>query len=116
MQGNPEQALRLLRESAALYVPLKDIRCACILLEDLAGVLGERGSADDAARLFGAAEALRTLIGKPLTRVQLATHNGDLAAVERRLEPEAFAEAWADGQAVTLEQALAYAAELPTPT
>jgi tetratricopeptide (TPR) repeat protein len=112
-QGDSEQALMLLRESAARYVPLKDIRCACILLEDLAGVLCERHQPADAARLFGAAEALRRLSGRPLTRVQLGTHNRDLAAVEQQLAPETFTAAWAEGQAMSLEQAIQFAATRP---
>jgi hypothetical protein len=56
------------------------------------------------------------LIGKPMTRAQLATHDRDVATVERWLAPEAFAAAWAEGQAMTLEQAVAYAAERPAPT
>jgi tetratricopeptide (TPR) repeat protein len=111
-QGDPYRALMLLRESAALYVPMKDIRCACILLEDLAGVLSEHDRSEDAARLFGAADALRALSGKPLTRAQAAPHDRDLASVERRLEPETFAAAWADGRAMTLEQAIAFAARV----
>jgi hypothetical protein len=94
---------------------MKDIRCACILLEDLAGVLCEHDRPDDAARLFGAADALRALSGKPLTRAQTAPHSRDLATVERRLDREAFAAAWADGQAMTLERAIAFAANLSAP-
>jgi predicted ATPase len=114
-QGDPEEALTLLRESAALLAPVKDIRCGCILLEDLAGVLCERGRPTDAARLFGAAESLRVLSGRPLTRAQRVTHDRDVATVERELAPETFADAWAAGQAMTLEQALTEAAERPDP-
>jgi predicted ATPase/transcriptional regulator with XRE-family HTH domain len=114
-RGDPTQALALLRESAAIYVPIKDIRCACILLDDLAGVLCEHDRPHDAARLFGAADALRTLSGKLLTRAQQAPHTRDLAAVERRLDGETFAAAWAEGQAMTLEQAIEYAAAVSAP-
>jgi hypothetical protein len=109
MQSDPEQPLALLRESAALLVPLKDVRCAHICLEDIAGVLCAHGRPTDAARLFGAAEALRELIGKPLTRAQIVTHDRDVVTVKHQLDPEAFAAAWAAGRAMTLEQAIAYA-------
>jgi hypothetical protein len=36
--------------------------------------------------------------------------------VQRRLDPESFATAWAEGRAMTLEQAVTYALEQPTPT
>ena len=115
MQGDLENVLSMLRESATLHLPLKDLRCACILVEDVAGVLSELGQAADAARLLGAAEALRGLIGKPLTRAQLATHDRDVATVKTRLDPAAFAAAWAEGRAMNLDQALAFALETTTP-
>jgi DNA-binding CsgD family transcriptional regulator len=111
-RGDPERALTLLYESAALYLPLKDLRCTCILLEDLAGVLCERGRPADAARLLAAAEAVREIVGKPLTRAQVGPHNRDLATVKRRLDPEAFAAAWAEGRAMSWEQGLAFAVSL----
>ena len=110
-QGSDEQAVALLRESLALLEPLRDVRCAQMCLEDLAGVLCEHGRPADVARLFAAAEALRELMGKPLTQAQLVTHDRDVAIVERRLDPESFATAWAEGRAMTLEQAIAYALE-----
>jgi tetratricopeptide (TPR) repeat protein len=115
MHGDPEHALTMLRESAALHLPLKDLRCACILLEDIAGVLARLGEAAGAAQMFGASEALRALIGKPLTRAQLATHDRDLASVKRQLAPESFDAAWTGGLAMTLEQAMAFAAGRPAP-
>jgi predicted ATPase/class 3 adenylate cyclase len=114
-QGDAERAFTLLHESAVLLAPVKDVRCAAVLVEDLAGSLCERGQLEDAARLFAAAETLRELIGKPLTRGQLATHGRDLATVERQLDPRVFAAAWAEGQAMTLEQALEYALERSAP-
>ena len=79
-------------------------------------MLCEHGRPTDAAQLFGAAEALRELIGKPLTRAQQANHDRDVATVQQRLDPEAFAAAWAAGRAMTLEQAIAYALERSAPT
>jgi hypothetical protein len=65
-----------------------------------------------AARLHGAAETLRETIGVPLTTMERALY--DPAAV--RASPE-LASAWAEGRAMTLEQAVAYALdELPPAT
>jgi DNA-binding CsgD family transcriptional regulator len=111
-RGDPERALALLYESAPLYLPLKDLRCTCILLEDLAGVLCERCQPTDAARLLAAAEAVRELVGKPLTRVQIGPHERDLATVQHRLDPESLAAAWAGGRAMSWEQGIAFAVTL----
>ena len=62
-----------------------------------------------AARLWGAAEKLRQSIGcrpAPATR---ATYERAMALARAQLGEEAFAAAWAAGQALTLEQAIAEA-------
>ncbi|MFN8526669.1 MAG: tetratricopeptide repeat protein [Chloroflexota bacterium] len=111
-QGDSEQALVLLRESISLHVPLKDIRCACIILDDLAGLLCKNGPPADVARLFGAAEALRELIGRPLTRAYQATRDQDIATLKRRLDSVPLAEAWSSGRTMTLVESIAYAVEV----
>jgi non-specific serine/threonine protein kinase len=111
-QGDPVLALSLLQESAVLYVPIKDVRCACILLEDLAGVLCDRDRPAEAVRLFAASEALREIIGRPLTRSQIVTHDRDVEAAKQRLGPEEFEAAWSAGRVMSWEQAVAYAARL----
>jgi non-specific serine/threonine protein kinase len=59
---------------------------------------------DRAARLQGAAEALRETIGVPLTTMERAQY--DPAAVRASLE---LAAAWEEGRAMSVEQAVAYA-------
>jgi hypothetical protein len=44
------------------------------------------------------------------------THDRGVATVKRRLDPESFATAWAEGRAMTLEQALPYALDTTAPT
>jgi hypothetical protein len=64
-----------------------------------------------AAMLFGAAEAIRDALGTPLPPVDRADHDRCLAAVRAALGEEAFAAASAEGRAMELEQAVAYALE-----
>ena len=108
-QGGAEEAVALLRESLVLLAPLKDVRCAQTCLEDLAGVLCERGRPADVARLFAASEALCESMGKLLTPAQRATHDRDVATLEQRLDRDSLAAAWTEGRAMPLEQAIAYA-------
>jgi hypothetical protein len=78
-----------------------------------------------AARLFGAAAALRTTLGDAASRgwnFQLAPASRDayereVAATRAALGEEAFAAAWADGQRRPLELAIAeaHAAAAPDP-
>jgi tetratricopeptide (TPR) repeat protein len=62
-----------------------------------------------AVRLFGAAEALREAIGHQPAPQDQADYDGRLAATRSRLELVAFEAAWAEGRAMTLEQAIEYA-------
>jgi tetratricopeptide (TPR) repeat protein len=64
-----------------------------------------------AARLFGAAAALREAIGAPRPPAFRSYHERNLTAVRNRLGQKAFEKAWADGQEMTLEAAVEYALE-----
>jgi tetratricopeptide (TPR) repeat protein len=77
-----------------------------------AGHLAQRQcSPARAARLFGAAEALRESIGEAMPPVERAGYEGSLTAVRAALGEERFAAAWAEGQALSREQAIQYALE-----
>src|SRR5262245_65430993 len=78
-------------------------------LEGLAGVAVTQGLAEQGARLFGASEALRESMGWPLPPVSRADYERDVAAARAQLDEAAFAEEWAAGRALTLEQAIAEA-------
>jgi tetratricopeptide (TPR) repeat protein len=62
-----------------------------------------------AAQLLGAAAAVRETIGSPTTPLERPALDRAVAAARQRLGDEAFAAAWAEGRAMTLEQAVAYA-------
>jgi len=65
-----------------------------------------------AARLYGAAQALRKRVGsaiEPDVRVLIEPH---LSATCAQLDQNAFRVAWAEGQAMTLEQAITYGVEV----
>ena len=60
-----------------------------------------------AARLWGAAEALREAIGTPLPPVECADYEAAIIAARTSLGENAFTIAWAQGRTMTPEQALA---------
>ncbi len=81
-------------------------------LVGLAGVSNARRQYDRAARLLGAAEALRQAfetIGGGLSPELQADYDRRLASTRRSLGESAFAAAWAEGRAMTLDQAVEYA-------
>ena len=67
-----------------------------------------------AARLFGAAAALREEIGAPRPPAFRSYHERNLTAVLDRLGQGAFEKAWAEGREMTLEEAIEYALKRPT--
>jgi hypothetical protein len=63
------------------------------------------------ARLLGTAQALREAIRRPMAPPDRPLVDRAVAAARRSLGEEAVAAAWAEGRAMTLEQAVAYALE-----
>jgi non-specific serine/threonine protein kinase len=85
------------------------------VLRAIGGLSTSVGDAGRAARLFGAARGLRPDGGVSYPGVvrHLITerYEDDLAATQAALGEEAFARAWAEGRAMPLDEAVAYALE-----
>jgi hypothetical protein len=64
-----------------------------------------------AVRLYGAAEALREAIGMPLPLYERTQYERDIEASRKNLDERTFTNARAEGRAMTLEQAVAFALE-----
>ncbi len=77
-------------------------------LQGLAGVAGVRGQCVRAARLLGAVEALREAFHYPLEARAQPSYDFKLAGARCGLDEEAFGVAWAEGRAMSLEQAVNY--------
>ena len=77
----------------------------------LGGVSTSWGQPARAARLWGAAKAMEETFGIRVTPagLSLAGYEGYLAAARSRLDEEEFAVAWAEGMAMTTEEAVEYA-------
>ena len=71
------------------------------------------GQPERAGRLIGAAAALREGPGRPVSPLDLAERERQLASIRQALGDRGFAEAWAAGQAMSLEQAVEYALTAP---
>lgn len=62
-----------------------------------------------AARLWGAAEALREVLGLPFSPIQHFYYGPYIAHAHTSLNEEAWETAWAEGRAMSLEEAVEYA-------
>ncbi|MGQ0571370.1 MAG: ATP-binding protein [Armatimonadota bacterium] len=78
-------------------------------LEGLAAVLARLAPSEDAARLLGAAEALRDEIAAPLPPVDADWYKSAVGALRVRLPAEAIEIAWAQGRDMTPRDAVALA-------
>ena len=105
-QGDMERATRCYQESLVLREVSGEKEGVAAALEGLAKVAAVQGQARRAAQLYGTAEALRETMGTPLPPSERASHERAVAAVRADLEETAFAQAWAEGQAMTMEQAM----------
>jgi len=85
-------------------------------LEGLAGAVAVQGEFTWAVQLWGAAEGLREALGMPLPPVDRAAYECSVAAARLQLGETVFAAAWAEGRAMTPEQALAAQGKVMIPT
>jgi ATP/maltotriose-dependent transcriptional regulator MalT len=76
-------------------------------LEGLADIVAAQGELTWAARLWGAAAALREMFSLLLPPVWHASYERTVAAAREHLGERAFAAAWEEGRTMTPEQALA---------
>jgi non-specific serine/threonine protein kinase len=112
LQGDFERAMQLQLESLDLRQDLRDRLGITRCLEGLAWVANARERPPLAARLFGAAEALRERIGAVPWPAWLAEHERSVAATRANLGDDAFFAAWAAGRALPLDAAIAEARAL----
>jgi DNA-binding CsgD family transcriptional regulator len=73
------------------------------------GLAADGGSHHNAARLFGAADAIRQRLGVARFRVYQAPYDAAIASLRNDLGEQAFDAAWAEGAALSTEEAIAYA-------
>jgi predicted ATPase/DNA-binding CsgD family transcriptional regulator len=115
LQGDYPRAWALFRESLARWRALGVSQWGWIAecLDGLATICAGHRQFVEAVRLSGAADALRTMIGMPTSSRSRNSFAGDLTTVRPQLDEAAFAAAWAEGRALSSEQAIEYALALP---
>ncbi len=108
-QGAATPAAQRLAEGLAVFRDLGDRAGVSWCLAGMAGVAVLDEEPERAVRLWGAAEALRLSIGARHAPAARARRERLMAAARDQLGDAAFDAAWAEGQALTLEQAMAEA-------
>ena len=108
-EGNHQEAIRLIRRSLALSQDLGVPTDVAQELLALAGSLGALGELVRAAHLFGAAQAFLQRSSVLIDPTDQPEHDRNISFVRAQLGEAAFEAAWAEGQAMTFDQAVAYA-------
>lgn len=116
-RGDQVHAARLYEETLSIWLDSDDGRGIAGTLAGIAGVANHRGQYEAAARLLGTAWCIAEALG-----VQYLAHHVHaervLATTRAHLDDEAFETAWAQGWALSMEQAVVEARRvlaLPVP-
>ena len=104
------ESLTLLREMDDRWKTLLALEVVARLAAVQPGTDTHRGVVR-AARLFGAAAALRETLSAPLLAIYHEHYQRAVVTVRAQLDDQAFEMAWGEGRVMTLEQAIAYALE-----
>ena len=111
-EGRVEDAASMLRASLRIHRGLGDLLDTAVDLCRFAGVLAREGRAVTAARLLSSFESQGDEIG--VRRSLVAELNEEtLTTIRTQLDDAAFAEAWEQGRALTLDEAVALALDSP---
>jgi predicted ATPase/DNA-binding CsgD family transcriptional regulator len=108
-RGDLARAAGLQRESLSLFAEAEAVEDVAGGLATAATIATYRGEPLPAARLFGAAEALREAIGSRLRFPERAIYERAVAALRAAVEAQPFAAGWAAGRLLSPEQAVAEA-------
>ncbi|MGA8329143.1 MAG: LuxR C-terminal-related transcriptional regulator [Mycobacterium sp.] len=107
-QGEPEQAERDACDALAMAANLQAYVGIPDILECLATLAGDSSSHREAARLFGAAHTIRQRIGEVRFEIYDASYGASVTSLRDALGEQDFDSAWAEGAALSIEEAIAY--------
>ncbi len=108
-QGEPDQAERDAHDALARAAELEAYLMIPEILDCLAALAVEAGSHREAARLFGAAAAIRQRIGAVRFKIWDAGYETSVAALRDALGEKEFDAACAEGAALSTKETIAYA-------
>jgi tetratricopeptide (TPR) repeat protein len=110
-RGDISRAATFFHESLVLY---RDIQSEPHLLEGVAGMAGAAAwqhQAERAVRLFGAVDALRQTRHIHFSPLDQSDYERNLAHTRAQLNVVTFQRVWAEGQGMTMEEAVKYVLE-----
>ena len=110
-QGQYQQAIPMYRETIREWQRLGHRAAIAHQLECLAFIAKAQGQVKRALRLLGAAEALREKINIAMTPPERVVYDREVTDLKANMDSNEFASPWAEGRAMSMEQAIQFAVE-----
>jgi len=110
-ENSPAEAYALLADGLRGFHDLGVSEGIQLALRGLAALAEAQRRAERAARLFGAAEALREGIGTVLPPVERSAYEEYVAAARTEMNEHDFTAAWAEGRVMSPDEAVGFALE-----
>jgi predicted ATPase/DNA-binding SARP family transcriptional activator/DNA-binding CsgD family transcriptional regulator len=108
-RNDDRRARALCEEGLRLSLQPRVMNVTAFHLHASAALASSQGRLSRSARLWGAAESVRETIGATLSPVELHVYGPYINAARAGLDEAAWEEAWAEGKAMTVEEAVEYA-------
>jgi len=108
LQGDYASARAFYVEAVPIARGTDDGENMAYLIEEFAALSAAQGEVKQAVTLFGATEALREAIHIVPLPVERAEIDRNITTARAQLDEATFNAAWAEGRAMTMEQAIAY--------
>lgn len=104
--GHTQESARFFREALWRELEFRDDYMLAASLDDAAAAAIDFGTFEQASILFGVAARMRERTGHALQETLLAEHASMVETARSNLGAQAFADAWARGEALSLEEAV----------
>ncbi len=108
-RGELDEAQAIFKQTVPAWLELGNLGAVAHDFESLAALAIARGHLERAARLLGAAQALRTRSRAEMAPNEHPEYDAVLAELRSRLDTAALQDAWKTGEVMGLVQAVAYA-------
>ena len=107
--GRLDEAENIYRQTLPAWREFDQRGAIAHQLESFAFLAERQGQYERSARLFGAAEALRSATASLMMWHERRNYDLELAALREQMPPDALEAAWEAGRALTMEQAVDFA-------
>lgn len=106
-QERYQEAWHLLTQALEISLELNDRTSIAQCLDNMAGVMGVMKQPQEAARLFGAADQMRTSIGAHIQAVDRSHYEQNVKVVREQLDLSLFEACWNKGREIPTEHIFA---------